>query len=810
MGRCRRISMIAALALASAPGSWSSGTGSLTGTVTDVRTGAPLAGVSVSVYTCSGRFVASATTNASGVYATPSNLDSGWYLLRTRNALGYINQLRQNQDCIGDCDVILGNPVPVGATAVTVNFALRPGGRISGTVRSLTGVVPGVTLEIYDAFGTRMTTGLTDTKGVYRSQDGLLTGTYHVVTRNQRQLLEEAYDNVPCPFGRCDATLATAVPVTEGATTTSIDFALSPGGRITGRVISSSGLPATGQVDVYDAEGFVTTAPITKGNFLTETGLVTGTYFAKTLVAGNDIDEVWDRMPCGFGGPTSGRPIAVTVGAATTGIDFTLSAGGVITGRVTDGATGLALDRASVIVYDSAGAWVNSGRTNTTGDYTVGKLCTASYRGVARGPMGRAYVPELYRETTCSGCDTYTGTPIPVTAGATTAAIHFTPRLGSRITGVVTDAATHAARKGLAVNVFNSMGRSVGNARVDCHGNGVYLAPENEGLPAGNYFLNCDAAPARPYSYGYRTQFYDDRDCFDCDPTDGDAVAVGATTAGGVNFDPVRWRRNGDYDLDGKSNLALYHPDTGDWIVRAADGTITTHVLGGPEWRPAPNDFDGDGKTDPVVYDDVSGRWRVKGSVRGTEWSLAHGGPGATPLRADLDGDGWADYLLYDGAGHWSQRIRGTVTEIVFGAPGNIPVPADYDGDDRTDLALYDPATGAWAMRWSRNLTVKSATFGGPLQAPVTGDFDGDGRADLATFESTSATWRIRQSSDGRVITGALGSAGGVAVPFDYDGDGRTDIVTYAPSSGIWQIVPSSTGAVVTVSFGGGPLVPLN
>lgn len=813
MNRSARTVLIGALALASAPGSWSSGTGSITGTVTDVRTGGRLAGVSVSLYTCTGRFVTSATTNASGVYTTPATLDTGWYLARTRNALGYVNQLRRNQDCLGDCDVIVGSPVWVDASPVTIDFALRPGGRISGTVRNAAGAaVPDATLEIYDAFGVRMTRGRTDASGFYRSDDGLLTGTYHVVTGNQRQLIEEVYNDIPCPFGRCDATLGTPVSVTEGATTAKIDFTLAPGGRITGRVMGSSGMPATGSVDIYDATGYVTSAPIiAKGRYLTETGLVTGTYFAQTSVGSNDIDEIWDRAPCLPGEPASGRPIAVTVGATTSGIDFALSAGGAIEGRVTDDDTGADLDRASVVVYNSGGSFVTSGRTSA-GDYTVGKLCTGNYHALARGPQGKTYVPELYRETTCSGCSVSLGTPISVTAGAVTRGIHFKPRLGSQITGVVTDAATRAARKGLTVSVFNALGTGVGTARVDCHGNGVYRAPENEGLPAGDYFLACDSYAGRPYSYGYRRQIYKDRDCATCDPTDGDRVAVldGATT-GGVNFDPVRRRRNGDYDLDGKSNLALYHPDTGDWVVRHADGTATSiAVLGGPGWRPAPNDLDGDGKTDPAVYDAAAGRWRVRGSDRGAEWSITHGGPGFTPLRGDLDGDGWADYLLYDGAGRWSLRVRGTVEVVAFGASGQVPVPADYDGDEKTDLALYDPASGLWMMRWSRNLTVKTATFGGAGQAPVTGDFDGDGRADLATFQSASATWRIRYSSDGRVVSGGFGAAGDQAVPFDYDGDGKTDIVVYGPSSGLWQIAPSSIGAPFTVAFGGGPLMPQN
>ncbi len=69
---------------------------SITGTVTDAGTGAPLNGVSVRVYNTVNSQVASVTTNASGVY-TASVPGAGTYYLRTLNSLGYIDEVVQQQ-----------------------------------------------------------------------------------------------------------------------------------------------------------------------------------------------------------------------------------------------------------------------------------------------------------------------------------------------------------------------------------------------------------------------------------------------------------------------------------------------------------------------------------------------------------------------------------------------------------------------------------------------------------------------------------------------------------------------------------------
>ena len=103
----------------------------------------------------------------------------------------------------------------------------------------------------------------------------------------------------------------------------------------------------------------------------------------------------------------------------------------------------------------------------------------------------------------------------------------------------------------------------------------------------------------------------------------------------------------GDYDGDGISDMAVYQPSTGTWLIRnSSDESLATAQWGAPELGdvPVPGDYDGDGKTDIAVYRGGTGAWSTQaswfirnssdGSVSMPEW----GAPqlGDVPLSAGL------------------------------------------------------------------------------------------------------------------------------------------------------------------------------
>ena len=421
--------------------------GRVTGTVTDAGTGAFLSGVSVSVYDASGSFVASANTNASGVYLTTQGLPTGSYRVRTSNSLAYINEAYDDIPCVS-CSSTTGTLVAVtaGATTSAINFGLAAGGRLTGTVTDATTGAPlsGVSVRVYSDTGTSLGSVTTNASGVYLTTQGLPTGNYRLRTSNSLGYLDEAYDNVPCLS--CSTTTGTLVPVTVGATTAGIDFGLAVGGRITGVVTdAATGVPLIDVgVDVYNEAGSYVTNGYTdaSGVYRSYAGLPTGSYRVRTYSAPEGyVDEAYNNIPCMGCTSTTGALVAVTAGTSTSGINLKLAVGGGISGVVTDTATGAPLASISVRVYTSTGVLVTSATTNATGVYaTTEGLVAGSYRLRTGNSLG--YIDEIYDNVVSPGLNATTdlsaGALVIVTDGATTSGINFGLSPGGRITGTLT------------------------------------------------------------------------------------------------------------------------------------------------------------------------------------------------------------------------------------------------------------------------------------------------------------------------------------------------------------------------------------
>ena len=127
--------------------------------------------------------------------------------------------------------------------------------------------------------------------------------------------------------------------------TANFNFSLVRGGRIAGTVVSTAtGLPlsginvARGRYSGQAAAGGTTDAT---GAFITtNNGLVSGNYIVRTSngqLYVNKVHKTPTDVPClGLCAETTlGTPVAVTLGATTTGVDFDLDPGGQIAGTVT-------------------------------------------------------------------------------------------------------------------------------------------------------------------------------------------------------------------------------------------------------------------------------------------------------------------------------------------------------------------------------------------------------------------------------------------------------------------------------------------
>ncbi len=220
-----------------------------------------------------------------------------------------------------------------------------------------------------------------------------------------------------------------------------------------------------------------------------------------------------------------------------------------------------------------------------------------------------------------------------------------------------------------------------------------------------------------------------------------------------------------DYNGDGTSDIAVFRPTNGLWIVRQ----VTRAYFGSSSDLPVPADYTGDGTTDIAIFRESNGLWSVSGGQR-----YYFGGAGDLPFPGDYSGDGTAEPGVFRN-GLWI--VKG-VTRAYFGSSGDSPVPGYWAGDGNKSIGIFRPANGLWIIRG-----ITRAYFGSSGDRPVPGDYSGAGGWDLGVFRPTNGLWIIRG-----ITRAYFGSSTDLPIPGGYRGDGQDYPGIFRNTNGLWVI----------------------
>jgi protocatechuate 3,4-dioxygenase beta subunit len=586
-------------------------------------------------------------------------------------------------------------PVEVLAPDITlgIHFALTRAGSISGRVVDEEGHPiewADVWAEATDGSGSCY--GTTDGEGYY-TITGLKSGDYVV-----RAI---AQGKVPLYFDNAaDYWEATVVTVTAPVDTGNINFQLTAGGSIAGRVVDEEGSPVEGAVlwaidgnwnyfgEVStDSDGQYTIAGLPDGDFRVYVQ-AEGYAFQYYSTAYNYDDA---------------SPVTVAAPDVTGGIDFVLTLGGGISGRVTDREGNPIADAwvhaHTYGVFDGGNAY--GGFTDCDGFYTISGVLSGDYSVVA---FAEGYTLEYYDG---AGNIVKYATPVEVLAPDITLGIHFALTRAGSISGRVVDEDGHPIEEAF---VWAEAADGSGGNGSTTDAEGYYTIT---GLVSGDYVVRAQAQGKVPRYFDNAVNY-------------GDASVVTVTASantGNINFQLTAGGSISGQVIDGEGNPvegAVLWAIDGNWndfgeVFTDTDGQYTISGLPDGDYRvyvqaegyalqyySAASNYD-DASLVTVAAPYVTG---------GIDFALTLGG-GISGRVTDTEGNPIADawvhartYGVFDGGNAYSGFTDSdgfyTISGMLSGDYSVFAVAAGYalelyDGagnivDDATAITVFAPA----------------------------------------------------------------------------------------------------------------------
>jgi len=417
--------------------------GGVSGTVRD-GAGTPLIGLDVIVVNDWGGEIGRASTGSGGEYLV-SGLAAGDYRVRTdAGAQGWVDEWYD--------DILLADSyppwqatvvsVPTDGTIPNIDFALEPGGALSGTVTAEGGTpLEMATVSVYDDAESEIRTVNTDSQGFFLAV-GLPSGGYRLNIEAPwgTSFVGEWYDDVPVQ-GWAIPAQATRVAVVAGETNENNDASLALGAAVAGTVQNLAGDPVSGvQLYVYDqANNELASHYVSSGTFLIP-AVQPGAGYVR--VAGTDVySGMWydNLLVPGDTIPAGATPLDLVAGATNEGINFHLPLGGTITGTIADQG-GNPLVFYGAMLYATNGTFLDSDYTDGAGSYALSGLVPATYYVMVDPSWGSPFLGQWFDGVLDMGAGIPPGaTAVTVSSGQTNAGVNFNLLTGGTVAGTVTD-----------------------------------------------------------------------------------------------------------------------------------------------------------------------------------------------------------------------------------------------------------------------------------------------------------------------------------------------------------------------------------
>jgi Peptidase family M23 len=182
----------------------------------------------------------------------------------------------------------------------------------------------------------------------------------------------------------------------------------------------------------------------------------------------------------------------------------------------------------------------------------------------------------------------------------------------------------------------------------------------------------------------------------------------------------------GDWDGDGASNVGIRVAKRSKFKLQTPTG-IRKLVFGVPSDRPVAGDWNGDGLAEVGLHRSSSATFYLR-AADGTVSTVVLGDSNDVPVTGDWNGDRVTDLGVFDQAtATFALRVvdvQGQVwtAGVQLGAAWDLPVAGDWDGNGITDLGVWSPATATFvqsrtapmATQTSQRLEATSIRFGRP------------------------------------------------------------------------------------------------